>query len=368
MTEKPIRSAGVSLMSDGWYAILSEAGDHNSWVEVERNGPFNDKDLAYDVAESHVGVHICPPRSKPTWEDHPDDPYIDEIRIDHVDHDAYRRNQSIEADMEATDFGISSITMRLKERYKTSGLSGDEWRFSAVLEFWKKGGEEAEIEDHLGSMNACVAKTAHIMSAIIFDREREKPENEKVAVVIMRFYRRGQMLFGLQFNNLVEAASSLPWWWLTWMENHEIPSERFQPQEEGYCCQPGCQEKGVVVYRIKKKFEQRTGRRVRTSGMWHHHRRFCEKHALRGDCGLEDADVNYELIEGEIQPGGGRVDPCVVTKSRQVQIPLEHIDEVGDKTAMVHDAIAAGSACECPVCGIVMVPGLDHVCPRGEGS
>jgi hypothetical protein len=30
-----------------------------------------------------------------------------------------------------------------------------------------------------------------------------------------------------------------------------------------------------------------------------YYHQFCDRHATRGDCGLEDADENYEALEGE---------------------------------------------------------------------
>lgn len=46
---------------------------------------------------------------KPTYKRHEDDDWIDEVRITTV------------------------------PRYKTSGMSGDEWRFSACVQLWRKG-------------------------------------------------------------------------------------------------------------------------------------------------------------------------------------------------------------------------------------
>jgi hypothetical protein len=154
------------------------------------------------------------------FKDHPDDEYIDKIEI---------------------------VTV---PRYKTSHLSGDEWRTSAVLKCYRKG---------------------HIM--------------------IERSYR-----------DIDTATKALPWVLVTWREGGD---PRFAQEENArlidmiseddfYCHQAGCPNPATRIYKLKKQYT-RQGDEL-TSSSEPAFRSFCEHHRTRGDCGLEDADSNYEEL------------------------------------------------------------------------
>jgi hypothetical protein len=64
---------------------------------------------------------------------------------------------------------------------------------------------------------------------------------------------------------------------------------------EGVLCdQEGCSETATI--KLKKKFDYcREGHRsIEPSNAY---RMFCEKHKTRGNCGLDDADINYEEMK-----------------------------------------------------------------------
>lgn len=153
-----------------------------------------------------------PLSDKPNYKRHDDDEWFDEIRIS------------------------------VKPRYKTSGMSGDEWRVSALVEVFRKG-------------------------VLLKDRS---------------------------FSKLHYAADFLP------AILHEMSDEGFSGSHEQFerlCAQPGCKEDGVVEYRIIDQFYPTYGDKMpKRDYLGEYHRRFCEAHARRGDCGLEDADRNYVLI------------------------------------------------------------------------
>lgn len=148
---------------------------------------------------------------KPDYKRHNDDEWVDEIRISIV------------------------------PRYKTSGLSGDEWRVSAKIEIFRKG---------------------HLL------KERS-------------------------FSKIDYAVDFLK------ATMHEMADEGcVAPKElETLCFQPGCKEEGVVEYRLKDEYYPSYGDKM-PKHEWRKdvRRRFCERHAQRGDCGLEDSDANYELV------------------------------------------------------------------------
>ena len=128
-------------------------------------------------------------------------------------------------------------------RYKTSGLSGDEWRIGSVIQFLRNG--EVKYEQFYTRIDFALAAVA---------REWNKAIDE------------GKACFG---------------------------------GEGDICDQEGCKEEAVVTYALKKKFctQCGEGKDAVTATGQRYIRRFCAKHAKRGDCALEDADNNYEILE-----------------------------------------------------------------------
>ncbi len=132
-------------------------------------------------------------------------------------------------------------------RYKTSGLSGDEWRISAMVQFIKKGTIVAE---------------------------------------------RG-------FSNVDTAIELLSMMRVQWAEmgEGEIPGARELVNKKGLCDQEGCSEPATVKYLIKQEWCDQCGQKKESYSK--QYRQFCEKHKQRGDCSLEDQDKNYELMKEE---------------------------------------------------------------------
>jgi hypothetical protein len=128
-------------------------------------------------------------------------------------------------------------------RYKTSGLSGDEWRTSVQVEV----------------------------------------------------LRKGRMLLSRGFGDIATAAAALPWLLISRREMGGYE----QVDTSDLCMQPGCAEPWEVVYRKKENYCG-SGCAPRPVGeRWPKYRAFCARHARRGDCGLDDADPNYETVEGQ---------------------------------------------------------------------
>lgn len=148
--------------------------------------------------------------------------------------------------------GIDEIRIKTVPRFKTSELSGDEWRVSALCEFFRKGVK-------------------------VYDRS---------------------------FSSLKYAIQFLPWLvhveMITGKDAPEAALFRADPDE---CHQPGCPDKAANVYRLKKIYSDTGEGPLPNESGFEYRRSFCVKHSHRGDCGLEDADVNYELVKGK----GGKV-------------------------------------------------------------
>jgi len=136
---------------------------------------------------------------------------------------------------------FDEIRIRIVPRYKTSGMSGDEWRHHAQVDFMFKGTVVAE-------------DAAHDIDAAV------------------------QMLGGM----MIKAC------------DNGIP-DGVLTLEKTKCDQPSCANDAVVRYVLKRLTSERGQYLHPDEGMYfRHYRKFCAVHARRGDCGREDADANYE--------------------------------------------------------------------------
>lgn len=142
---------------------------------------------------------------------------------------------------------FDAITIETIERWKESELSGDEWRFSHIVKFWRHGRAVAQCS--AGSI-----EEAALVAAYQFNRVTAVPE--------------GQPFMG----DLSEV-----------------------------CCQPACPNPWVVLMHPIKRYSERGDEMARPYNEGEV-RGFCERHRMRGDCGLDDADVNYVLVEERFPP------------------------------------------------------------------
>ena len=137
--------------------------------------------------------------------------------------------RDIRPDAQAFD----EIRMLTAPRFKESGLSGDEWRISATVQFMRKG--KIVHEDHCG-------------------------------------------------NNIESAIRNLGYLWGTACDE----GKAYFAGIDYYCDQEGCSEKATVTYRKKKDWCSRCGEKKEWP-TWQKEdvvRCVCDKHKHRGDCGL----------------------------------------------------------------------------------
>jgi hypothetical protein len=208
----------------------------------------------------------------PRFKQHEDDQWFDEIRFE-------------------TDAGpiLRAIT---RPRYKTSGMSGDEWRVSAAWQI-RKGvrGEWVDLDRGFHRLeDACKGLYPIAFSSLA--------ELHEVPITSVDFYRKGEKLKEMTHDGqplpFLHAVGHLPWAHVIGREDSLVPDNW-----EAKCFQPGCSEVAISTYRLKKEY----GRDGKGSEPYAPtFRRFCLRHLQRGDCGLEDADDNYEVVEG---PGPG---------------------------------------------------------------
>lgn len=141
--------------------------------------------------------------------------------------------------------GFDELRIVTRPRYKESELSGDEWRISASIQLFRKG---RLIHEEVGGRNVEVAA-------------------------------------GLAYYAHTKAADE---------------GLGYYAGEANLCDQEGCSQPATVAYRLKRGFTRDgSERELAKPGEF---RCFCDRHKVRGDCGLEDADDNYEPISLPGQP------------------------------------------------------------------
>ena len=157
------------------------------------------------------------------------------------------------------DEWFDEVRIGVVPRYKTSELSGNEWRISAVIQFLRKG--------------------------IVMVEKR--------------------------CSDMATAILWLPWGWAFAGEDPDIDvrPERFP---HGYCSQPGCASQATNVYGVKTLYERSGEKSAHQSNDYI--RLFCDRHAGRGDADKEDCDLNYEVLVGS-GPLGARQEPSDVSVS-----------------------------------------------------
>lgn len=119
-------------------------------------------------------------------------------------------------------------------RFKQSEMSGDEWRISAAIIFYRKGRE--------------VHRTS---------------------------YRNVQTACQFAAGDYLRACDD---------------GKAYFAGEADICDQEGCSEKATWKHTLKKRYSREGHASDAEDG---DHRLFCEQHKERGDCGLDDADENY---------------------------------------------------------------------------
>lgn len=135
------------------------------------------------------------------------------------------------------------IELDVVPRYKTSDMSGDEWRTSVRVRFSFKG--EVVRETSITSM---------------------------------------------RYAMLLLAGE--------WVRAQEPIPNRVIELEKTKCDQPGCPNEAVSTYHLKVEFSDRGEKLDPGDSSLLYYRRFCSECRRRGDCSREDSDANYEVVEG----------------------------------------------------------------------
>lgn len=163
------------------------------------------------------------------------------------------------------------VEVQLVDRYKTSGLSGDEWRYSYRVRLNRKGKTIAHTT--VNGFEYAVSLAA--------------------AAVHLGF---------------VELEMDAQW---STVPFTDIPGD-------GICCHPGCPLPATSTYVLKDVYDSSRCFSKPNGGDYEgqakHARQFCDRHRRRGDCSRDDADHNYIPVVGK-GPEDADVDPEKVSES-----------------------------------------------------
>lgn len=131
--------------------------------------------------------------------------------------------------------GFDEVRVVTVPRYKESELSGDEWRISASIQFWRKG----------------------------------------------------KLIYQSGCRDIEAAMTMIGGEYLRALDN----AHGYFAGDGVHCDQEGCSDAATVRYRLKKRYCKEGHEHSGPS--WDEYRHFCDRHKRRGDCALEDADRNY---------------------------------------------------------------------------
>jgi len=138
---------------------------------------------------------------------------------------------------------LDKVTIEVVPRYKTSGLSGDEWRQSVRVTGFFKGIE----------------------------------------------------VFGfICGRNMGTAFALLPGKIIEWGD--EALADGILAQEKECCDQPSCLNGWTAQYEVDKLTADCGSWLDPAERRFTYYRQFCDEHKKRGDCSREDADENYKLV------------------------------------------------------------------------
>lgn len=222
---------------------------------------------------------------KPQFVRHPEDDGIDEILF------CDQLPIAVE-DSRRTAF----LRLSVRERYKTSGLSGDEWRFSAMLDLRERPDGEwvatssgyHRLRDHAAFLYA------ELFGDFRAGQKHDWLYRRKVGAIA--FLWKGLPVWSASYNgeatDLLVACGHLPGVLISAPEE----GQQYHDALSRLCCQPGCAAPLVSVYRLRKDWCSSCGEHKEM--YWEQRRGFCRAHLRRGDCGLNDADNNYEVLSG----------------------------------------------------------------------
>lgn len=175
------------------------------------------------------------------------------------------QGRSVHFQTQRDDHGFDEIRISLVPRFKTSDMSGDEWRVSALVELFRK--RQVIFRQETSRLEDAVALVPWLLRTV-----SEKPNDHEGWTAAARARFSGPALYGLGENE---------------------------------CAQATCHRTPVVFYSMKKEFSENGHFEKEISPSDVYVRGFCDLHKDRGDGARDDAMHNYEPITLVRKPATG---------------------------------------------------------------
>ena len=225
----------------------------------------------------------------------PKDPWFDEVRL-------------------VGEEGAALFRLKVLYRFKTSGMSGSEWRTSTMWQAHRnvpvKGDVDPDPRDEAwvnfyGGFGGMQAGCAALHPGIY----RSQEHLWKLLIQEVQFVRKGRVLYGLDHDgnasSLLVTSAHLPWAWVR-ASDEPTGTEEAWADMGRLCMQAGCAQEAVCTYRLKRLYDPRAGYStpaIKEPARPHWKakqlvRRFCPLHLNRGDQDFEDCNDNYEVLNG----------------------------------------------------------------------
>lgn len=181
-------------------------------------------------------------------------------------------------------------------RFKTSDLSGNEWRISTM---WQISVQDGWADFHGPWRNL---ETAVI--AIYPGMFTSHPAMHSLKVDSCDFFRKGVLLYRMSYGvpetalKMMDFLGHLPWALQVAFEQsggvyswHRLTGTQY----ESKCFQPGCSENATSVYQLVNEYAEGHGWVPEIKTL----RAFCARHLDRGNSDFEDCNDNYVVVSGE---------------------------------------------------------------------
>lgn len=195
-----------------------------------------------------------------------------------------------------------NLEYRVEPRYKTSGLSGNEWRTSYTF---------TNCMDTVRQYNDLRDAGAHLPLYLLQQSSIYRTGVRSPTTVLLS--RKRTLLVRREYPSMLAAVSALPWLLRTHFEDCRGAEQKAWyariEQDHTTCHQPGCADPATVVYRMKR---HSLNEREPTTDASEYRRAFCARHSTRGDQDWLDCDDNYVMVKGHTEaPLAQDVKPAV---------------------------------------------------------
>ena len=187
------------------------------------------------------------------------------------------------------DAAYDEVRMWIQPRFKTSEMSGDEWRFSWIVQIARKG---------------------HIIREFHFGHSGQGVDSLRDALV----------------------------WTTARLSSEHTPEEveRWKAVDAlELCDNAACSNQAQVKFKRVRHGCGRCGHTEPCSHSWDHFSRWCLEHAIRGDASLDDSDDNYEQIDGP-PLREARVSDDMISPATRVNVHTT-LDTIGEDVAAAID-------------------------------